>query len=292
MTEPSKAVFAYSNLIDDATITASEELSTMPANNLKKQARKKKWFSSTHASGFSASLVFDFGEAQIVKMLAIIEHNLTHNITVRIQLNSSDSWTSTPYDETITGLEAATAFGGAGFGSGGFGGTLTPLPGAAQCPRCHFLTTDTSGNIPFYRYCKLTFTAADVTEIDHFEIGRIFLGDYFTPTINILNGWNHALIDNSDVTKSINDNDMTNRKDIYSDISFSLFCKDNSELESSIMTMYYTVGMTETFLLLLEPDSPSGRFYKSFYGKFRDKMSSAVIDDGLTQLQFAFKESL
>jgi hypothetical protein len=50
----------------------------------------------------TGSWVFDFGSAQRVDIVALIHHNLTPGLEVRIQGNASDSWGSPTFNQPIT----------------------------------------------------------------------------------------------------------------------------------------------------------------------------------------------
>jgi len=50
----------------------------------------------------TGNIVFDFGTAKQVDVFAIINHNLTAGLEVRLQGNSADSWATPPLNELIT----------------------------------------------------------------------------------------------------------------------------------------------------------------------------------------------
>lgn len=107
---PSNITFAYDNVVFDAdTITPSTEVPTMPAENLRLQERGAFWRTTGQDS---ETILLTLAGAKPFNLLALIDHNLSLNATVRVQANSADSWGSSPVDETFyVGADMAAAKG-------------------------------------------------------------------------------------------------------------------------------------------------------------------------------------
>ena len=93
------------------------------------------------ADGTSVTFDINLGSAQRVRAFAMLDHNLGSTGTIRLQGNSSASWGSSPFDETITWASPSVT-----------------------------LFFDAT-----YRYWRLTLTDSSATYI---EVGKLFLGDY------------------------------------------------------------------------------------------------------------------
>lgn len=89
----------HNDLITGKTITASSEASGYPATAVEDIRASRRWRSTGDTSEW---VKIDMGSAVNVKGAAIIGHNLTSGATIKVQANSSDSWTSPPVDVTIT----------------------------------------------------------------------------------------------------------------------------------------------------------------------------------------------
>ncbi|MEW6304696.1 MAG: hypothetical protein AB1705_14570 [Verrucomicrobiota bacterium] len=140
--------FFYDNLIDASgvVVTTSSEQSDLPAANVTHEHKAKVW--RTGSSVALEYVVFDLGSAQSVTSCIIFNHTLLNTDTlIKIQGNSSDSWASPAVDETLTWSSGAI---------------FKVFAGGS------------------YRYWRFTFTkaSAGVTR----DIGRIFLGTYYTTT--------------------------------------------------------------------------------------------------------------
>jgi hypothetical protein len=140
-------IFA-TNLIDAAAVVQiqSSQDPAFPASNLRNPQRTKLW-----RTGTSAALewsVFDLGSAQAVTACLILAHTLTGSDSlIKIQANTSDSWGAPAFEQSIT------------FSAGVMSATF-----ASQS----------------YRFWRFTFTkaSAGVTR----DVGRLWLGTYYTPT--------------------------------------------------------------------------------------------------------------
>ena len=108
---PANISFAYDNVVFDATnITPGSQVATMPASNLRFQERGAFW----RTTGVTAeTLLLALSEAKSFNFMGLLDHNLTTGATVRVQANTSNSFSgTTPYDETFTiGTDLAAAAG-------------------------------------------------------------------------------------------------------------------------------------------------------------------------------------
>ena len=289
---PTNVTFVWRNWLDDATLVASHTQAGSSVENLKKQKRKKAWVTPVNASGpFYETLTIDLGEEKFVTFFGLVEHNLPAEATIRIQGNTSAVFTgTTPYDETIQAAETVIGYGEGGFGQGGYGGYLPAIEGKAQPPRNHFMGYDVDGNLPFFQYWKLTITVPDLESIDHIEIGRIFMGEYFESLLNFLYGFEQQIVDPSTIDDSLGDSDVENAKDIYSEISMKISNIGDSELHYSFFDFYYNIGIKRNFILMLDPSTASGRWNQSFYGRFADRMTRTGDFYNQNSLSLRFKE--
>ena len=134
--------FAYSNLADAATLTASSEIAGYPVENVLDPRLTVKWHSD---SATAQSVVIDLGSAATCKVFAIVGHNINSGATVRAQGNATDAWTSPSVNELITynsGMMIKYATGGS------------------------------------YRYWRFSFSGLT----SGLEIGRLWIGDYIQLT--------------------------------------------------------------------------------------------------------------
>jgi hypothetical protein len=97
------AKLVYSHPGDDvvdnaALVTPSSQVVEYPVENLWDGNPAKPWKSTQT----SPNIVWDFGSAQTLDLVAIVHHNLDAGLNVRIQGNATDSWGSPTLDQAIT----------------------------------------------------------------------------------------------------------------------------------------------------------------------------------------------
>lgn len=132
----------FDNKIENATISVLTENPDYPFNTALKDSRLSRYGRTLDIS--DQTIVFDLGAAYDVSYIVIFGHNITSSATVKIQANSSDSWTTPPVDETIT---------------------------VADVMIYHFSTDET------YRYWRL-YIDDDSNTDGYIQIAKVFIGDY------------------------------------------------------------------------------------------------------------------
>jgi len=90
--------FCYTNYADDAVVTASSEVASLPAVNVQSMWKSKPWRSTGCASEW---IKFDLGAAPNILAVILTGHNLTSAATVHVQANATDVWTAPSVDITL-----------------------------------------------------------------------------------------------------------------------------------------------------------------------------------------------
>lgn len=153
------------NLIDQSTITGSNENLLFPLSNIKDPRRSKVFRSTTN----SDSVVFDFNETSLVDTVFIMSDKRSGFgfSTIELQFNGTDEWTSPAHTESVT---FSTEF-GVGFKE----------------------FTQQS-----YRFCRIVLTST----LGYCELSKVFLGKKQDITRSINFNW--SVKDNELSTKQTN----------------------------------------------------------------------------------------
>lgn len=212
----------YSNLIDasDAVISATSELSTLPASNVAHEFRSLVW--RTGASVAEEAVIFDFGTAKAVTACIILDHTLTGSDTlIRVQGHTSNSWGSPSFSQTLTYSADAIA---AVFAS------------------------------QSYRWWRVTFTKSAAGETR--DVGRIFLGTYYeTDDAPDYDGYSQEMRDLSRQQESIGGQTWTEPLPQY-----CLLRCDFSQISDTMMTAFKTyfasVGTRVSHFVQVATSSP------------------------------------
>jgi len=205
----------YDFLFDDATITSSSEVSTLPDGNVVHDFVAKIW----RTTGDTAEWVkFDLGSAKDVKEMAIFGHNLTSGATVVLEANAADSWDSPSYTKALTWDERVII---------------------------EFLDQT-------YRWWRITF--ADASNPDEYiEIGRICAGVYFEPSYNYRDGWNRERVDPSEKEGVAGQQVYAKLREKF--WRYMLHFEDISEADqASFEILFDTIGNTGYLVVSADPD--------------------------------------
>lgn len=191
-----RVTFAWNNLYDLATITPSSQNPSFPATNLKNRWHTKTWRSTDDTGTLTESIVANMGSAQGVQFFAAKNHNFSSSAVVKIQANSSNSWSTPPVDVTLTLNSGLLAY--------------------------YWSSVQT---YQYWRYYIVD--SAPVAE--YLETGRLWLGPMFSPSVNIINDYGKNYEDPSGIMESDGGQILTNQKSRFKtlDISFEYITDDD-----------------------------------------------------------------
>ena len=165
-------MIGWQNRFDSAILSSTSEISTLPAAYAQHPHLSRKWH--TAAGVKSAGLIIDFGLSLSAALLGVMGTNLTSTATM--QLRSSD------IDPTVTtNLE---------YDSGSIAAGVKDGYGAIYKS---FTSTNS-------RYWRLDL--ADASVISNLQIGRVYLGPYWQPGINMELDWSVTPLDESRMARS------------------------------------------------------------------------------------------
>ena len=164
-----KCFFCYDNLLDGASITPSSQVGGFGIDNITHKWTSRSWRSASGSGTLVEYFVVNLGSAKSVDFFFVPWHNLSSNAVVKLQANSSNSWTSPPVDITLSVAESL------------FYSWSTPVS---------------------YQYWRLHLT--DSTPLTtYLEIGSwTFLGTKFQPTRNFSNSYSVTYNDLSTINRS------------------------------------------------------------------------------------------
>lgn len=255
----SNILFLYNNLLDLATLTESSEASGFPAENVQHPFRTKVWQTAGITPG-TANLVIDHGAATAVDCIALAGYNWTSAPgTLDLEFNATDSWGSPSHTESLTWAASPT------------------VNGNKAC----IIKTFASQS---YRYNRLNVVYAT----GDWDLGRIFLGEYFEPTKNYLYGWGQDLIDPSKALQTIGGQDHVDEIEMYRIMKLSTVISTQAQWEL-YQKMVNHVGVHKDLFIAFDYDSEPDEL--TMYGKFTGIPKMARPFNSKFDLKFSFKES-
>lgn len=216
---------AWLNRVDDASLTADQQIATLPATNVRHPFFSKRWH--TPAGVAAAYLVLDLGAALACDVWAVVGTNLTAAATVRLRASDADPNVagSLLYDSTVLASKFTDAYPAAY-------GVVSPSTAA--------------------RYWR--FDLADAS-LDHLEVGRVWLGPAWTPSQNHLYGWSKTWLDESVITPTRSGQDYADLGGRRRRIDFAIDLSSAAEMSVNAFECSRYAGLTRDVLAILDPDA-------------------------------------
>ena len=250
----------YNNIFDDAALTESSEADGFPAENIQNPFRTKVWRTEGLVAG-TANLVIDHGAAKAVNAIAITGHNWSSApATLDVEFNTIDNWVAPAATESLTWADYETA-------NGNLATIIKKLD-----------TTRT------YRYNRLNVVYAP----GDFDIGKIFLGEYFEPTIEQTIGIMQDFEDKSRIMSTIGGQDHVDEIEMYRTIKFKMIARTQVQWEL-FQKMLRAVGKRKDLFIAFDYTNEPNEL--TIYGKFDRLPSMKQTVVSLFEMNFRFKES-
>jgi hypothetical protein len=196
----SNIIFMYNNLVDVASVYPTTENDSFPATNVQHPFRTKAWRSG---SGIG-DLLIDFGSAKTFTCAALCNYDwATAPNSLDLQFCSNSSFNASSYTVETQVLSWAA----------------NPSTSGNQSS---IVTTFTlTGS---YQFAKLRVNANSI-----FNIGRVFLGEYYQPDANYLYGYNQSLVDPSKSLSTITGQDHIDELEGYRVLKITLPARTQAE---------------------------------------------------------------
>jgi len=181
---------SYTNLVDSATVTGSTEVTNLEDDNIKDNFVAFPWRTTGDSD---ENIVIDLGSAQQVTVCGIFGHNFSSGATVHLEAHTADSWGTPAYGPTTL--------------------TLVTDPLSDVLPKIVFFLDQT------YRYWRIR--VQDASNADgYLEIGRVWLGTYWTPTYNFSNGFQVDVVKPDKISRAVLSGAYGREMPSYEQLSF------------------------------------------------------------------------
>lgn len=190
-------IIGWNDRARTATVTASSELSTLPATFVQTPHISQRWRTSSGTT--SASLTFDLGAAYPIGLVVVRGTNVTSSGTWRVEISNDSAFGTTTWDS----------------------GTLAAAP---YTPRGQLVTIPAPSTDS--RYVRVTLAEASASYIEAGHVG-IFLA--WTPTHGLQHGFVRHNRDGTVVSRSFGDAVWTDRRIVRRALSLRLHALTASE---------------------------------------------------------------
>lgn len=218
--------FLWNNLFDSATLAASSEATNYPVENIQNHWPTFTWRSTGDADEW---VTIDLSSAQDIKALVIKGHNFSAGASVRIQADEDSGYGSLDVDVVLPVVS----------------GTMTMFWASAQS----------------YRYWRITI--ADAANSDgYIKIGRVFLGDYFSPAYDV-SSYAMQVEDPSEVGLSVGRQSTSAQRTHYRTWTYQFGYVQESDKET-FESIFAEVGFSKPYFIVENIyDSGSTRYVRN-----------------------------
>lgn len=256
-------ILAWNNRGDLATLSAGSEISTLPGSNVQQEHLSQQWHTATGVK--SSYVIFDLGSALSCSIVAVLGTNLTSSATIRIRASTADPTVvgSLLYDSTLVSAGVNSDYG----------------------------AIYKSFDAVSARYWRLDL--ADATVPDNLEIGRVFLGPKWTPTIDHLlgSGAVTAMDDDSKVSRSYGGQSFPDERPQARVLAFELGYMTEDEMFSNAFALARAQGVVRDVLAI--PDIASTHLSeRSVFGLCQGSTPLQNQYSGVWQQKFTIRERL
>lgn len=249
-------LFLYNNLIDVSSVYPTSEDSELPATNIQHRFRTKVW----EVDSPVADLVIDMQEAREITTIAICNYD----------------WAAAP--DSLCLEFSTSSFSAASGQTQAIDWTANPTNTGHNATLIKTFTLNSE-----YQYARLRVYANSV-----WQIGRIYLGTYFEPTLNLLHtGFRLRNEDDSKLSMSVGGQEHIDEIGQFRSVAMSFVCKTRSQVDE-FMTMWNTVGRRKDWFLALDYDNKPNE--DTLYGKFERDISISRPDWQRYNVTLAFHE--
>lgn len=254
-------IISSTNYVDTAnTITADDEVATLPVSNLQDRQIVKIWRNTQT----TAQIDVDFTTARIINFAALIKHNISQTGTIRWRLSNASDFSTTVYDSgTVDAWPIVEEFGTLPWGVFQWGGYLNPEVAALYT----ISTFDVLDEAVAARYLRIDIS--DPSNPDgYLQAGRLICGPAYEPSINYANGVEFEFIDQSRVTKSRGGQTFVDEVERFRRMRFELINLPEAEIFGNIFNQVDRLrGISQDILIIPQPDSPDTWITQNIYGR-------------------------
>jgi hypothetical protein len=214
----SNTIIGYQNRIDAATFAAYGSWSTsLPLTNIKTRQLSKK-ARSTNAANSSTKLRFALDEELVIGSVAIVNHNMQKDATWRYRVYSDSGYSTLVYDSGTINVWPLMPFGSYEWEDSRFWDLQLSDEEIALFTKTLTYVPDTIASAQYYQIEFFDSTNTD----GYVELGRIFVGAIYQPTLNMNLGASIGDETNTVVDVALSGAEFFDRRTSYRVAQFTL----------------------------------------------------------------------
>lgn len=283
------AMLAYNNRVDAATLSGGSWVSALPLNNLKTRAIKEV-ARSVDLLLSSTKFVVDLGPDKIVKMLALVGHNMSLTAKYRIRAGSVAAFTSYDYDSGWLDVWPAVYstysldWQSLNWWSGRY---LEEERQGYNWSLSHLLPSAFN-----YRYYQVELDDSLRTDLTYVDAGRLFMASAWQPVVNMSNGAQVGWESRTEVQEAISGAEFFQRRTPYRTAIFGTDWMLDDEAFGQAFDIQRRVGIDQEVFYIYDPADTVHALRRQFLGRLRKLSPIEITNFLLRKTQWEVKELL
>lgn len=262
-------ILAFPNRIDDATLSGGSWDTSLPITNIQNRKISRVARTTNDSSG-NTYLTIDLGIERFIKIISIINHNLSSIANWRITASNVSNFSSLEYDSSVSTVWGEVyPYGAIQWGlSNWWEGTISIEDTEDWVKTATHITDSTI----YARYWRIQFF--DNLNSDGFiQLGRIFLGDGWQPNVNIDYGSDLSWNTDTEVTQSLSGAEYFNRTNPYRSATFKMSNMTVDEGLGNGFDLMRRAGTDKECFFIFDPEDTIHAHRRQFLCRLR-KLSS------------------
>lgn len=279
-----KILILHDNRADAATLTASSTAGALVAANLQDRLLSKVW----RAAGTTEHVLADAGpgNSESVNVVALWNHNLSTQATIRVRIGNDAAMASPVHDETFFAWPAVWGWCERGWCEDGWGGLPFGIEDAARAYKRYSvmrLSATAEG-----RYRRLDID--DPGNADGYvQAGRLIDGLGWQPEVNFSFGWSWDWIDPSEQEEMDGGAVWVDQRSPYRELFLPFKFASRADAMGQINDMKRIVGNRGDVLVLPFPEVSAEQYITAVYGIPRPGGLAAQRQDRLNRFDFSMR---
>ena len=260
----SNTIIGYQNRIDAATFAAYGSWSTtLPLTNIKTRSLSRK-ARSTNATNSSTKLRFSLDSARVIGSVAIVNHNLQKDASWRYRVYSDSGYSTLVYDSGTINVWPLMPFGSYEWEDSRFWDLQLSAEEIALFTKTLTYVPDTIESAQYYQVEFFDSTNTD----GYVELGRIFVGSIYQPTLNMSLGASIGDETNTVVDVALSGAEFFDRRTSYRVAQFTL---DHLTYNESIINgdIIKISGLDAEVVYIYDDNTALDLHRRAFLGRLR-----------------------
>lgn len=258
-------ILGFPNRIDEATLSGGSWEASLPLTNLQDR-RLAKVARSTDLNTTSTQFAIDLTKDRKIKIVVLVNHNLTIDAAYRVTIASDAGFTSIIYQTSWNDVWGSVydSLNLEWEDENFWLGNLTEEERASFTSNLIVVLP----SVYVGRYIKVEVDDQTNTS-NYIQIGRCFVSEQWQVTNNILYGASLGYETNTQVESSLDDTEYFDVRNNYRVFRFELESYNYDEGHQKLLDVSRSVGVDKEVFVVPDPDDTANMIRRAFLGRLK-----------------------